>query len=96
MTPTLDINLQEDIVPYSAFRSSLSAFMDKTRKTQRPILVTQNGKAASVLMDVACFEALRETQAVLADIENAERELKSGQGIPHGQFMSEMAARYRA
>jgi len=95
MTPSLDINLQEDIVPYSAFRSSLSSFMEKTRKTQRPILVTQNGKAASVLMDVACFETLRETQAVLDDIENAERELKSGQGISHGRFMSEMAERYR-
>lgn len=95
MPSTLDINLQEDIVPFSTFRSSLSAFMVKTRETQRPILITQNGKAASVLMDVACFEALRETQALLSDIENAERELKSGQGISHETFMAEMTERYR-
>ncbi len=95
MPAPLDINLQEDIVPFSTFRSSLSAFMAKTRETQRPILVTQNGKAASVLMDVACFEALRETHALLADIENAERELSSGQGISHEAFMAEMAERYR-
>lgn len=78
MTPNLDIDLREDVVPYTAFRSSLSAWMAKTRETHRPILVTQNGKSASVLMDVADFEALRERDEILQDIARAQEDIRAG------------------
>lgn len=78
MPPNLDIDLREDVVPYTAFRSSLSAWMAKTRETHRPILVTQNGKSASVLMDVADYEALRERDEILQDIARAQEDIRAG------------------
>ena len=95
MPATLAINLQEDVVPYSTFRSSLSTFMAKTRKTHRPILVTQNGKSASVLMDVADFEALKEREELLADIARAEEDVKAGRVTPHEQVFEDLRAKFR-
>ena len=78
MPSILDIDLREDVVPYSAFRSSLSAWMAKTRETHRPILVTQNGKSAAVLMDVSDFEAMRERDEILQDLARAPEDIRAG------------------
>ncbi|MBR1836325.1 MAG: type II toxin-antitoxin system Phd/YefM family antitoxin [Kiritimatiellae bacterium] len=80
MTANLAVNLKEDVVPYTTFRSSLSSFMDKARRTHRPILVTQNGKSASVLIDVSDFEEIAETLAVVNDVANGEAEYEAGLG----------------
>ena len=48
----------EDIVPFSECRNKLSAIIERTRKTHRPILITQNGRAASYLIDAERFDNL--------------------------------------
>lgn len=56
------VNLKpsEDIVPMSEFRNNLSDCAARTRKSGRPILLTQNGRASYVFMDLATFEEIRE------------------------------------
>ena len=41
------LNYAEDIVPLSTFRSDVTRLMSQTRRTHRPIVVTQNGRAVS-------------------------------------------------
>ena len=96
MTPTLDIDLREDVVPYTAFRSSLSAWMAKTRETHRPILVTQNGKSASVLMDVSDFEALRERDEILQDLARAQEDIRAGRVYSNEEVFAELKGKYKA
>lgn len=94
MTSTLNINLQEDIVPYSTFRATLSVYMAQTKKTHRPILVTQNGKAASVLMDVGDFEAMQERQAILQDIARGEQDIREGRVTSNDDVFRALKARF--
>ena len=56
------INLKpsEDIVPMSEFRNNLSECAARVRNNGRPILLTQNGRASYVFMDLATFEEIRE------------------------------------
>ena len=56
------INLKpsEDIVPMSEFRNNLSDCAARARKSGRPLLLTQNGRASYVFMDLAAFEEIRE------------------------------------
>ena len=56
------VNLKpsEDIVPMSEFRNNLSECAARVRNNGRPILLTQNGRASYVFMDLATFEEIRE------------------------------------
>ena len=37
----------KDVVPFSECRNNLSAYITRVRETHRPILITQNGRAAT-------------------------------------------------
>ena len=76
--PTLAIDPIEDIVPFTEFRSSLSKFMEQTRRTHRPIVVTQNGKAATVLADLSMFDEMLETLDVRRDVEHGLADARAG------------------
>ena len=48
----LNIKPSEDIVPMSEFRNNLSECATRVRNSGRPILLTQNGRASYVFMDL--------------------------------------------
>ena len=88
--PIRSINLTEDVIPLSEFRSTIADCFARTRKTHRPLLVTQNGRASSVVLDVADFQKMQETIELWNDLRTAEAELDAGRGISHAQVMSEL------
>ena len=82
----------EDVVPFSECRNNLSAFIARVRETHRPILITQNGRAASYLVDAESLDALLDRVELSHDIEISRREFAEGKGIPHEQVMRESLA----
>ena len=79
----------EDVVPFSECRNNLSAYISRVRETRRPILITQNGRAASYLVDAESLDALLDSIELSRDIEISRREFAEGKGIPHEQVMRE-------
>ena len=77
------IQLNEDIQPLSEFRANVASFIEKVRKTKRPIVITQRGKSAAVMMDVSEYETLIGKLELLTDIQIAESQIKKGEGISH-------------
>ena len=84
------IDFTEDVLPLSEFRSSIADCIQKTRRTHRPILVTQNGRAASFFIDVADFQKMRETLELLNDVRAAEDEIERGDEITQEEFETEL------
>jgi len=77
------IQLDKDIQPLSEFRSRLAFYFAKVKKTKRPLVITQNGKSAAILIDVSEYESMVEKIEVLEDIELAESQIKDGLVITH-------------
>ena len=73
------IDLVHDDMPLSEFRNSLTECVARTRRTHRPILVTQNGKSVTVMLAVDDFERLRETFEIAEDIRISEEEIERGE-----------------
>lgn len=73
------IDLVHDVMPLSEFRNSLTECVARTRRTHRPILVTQNGKSVTVMLAVDDFERLRETFEIAEDIRISEEEIERGE-----------------
>ena len=92
------INLKpsEDIVPMSEFRNNLSECAARARKSGRPLLLTQNGRASYVFMDLAAFEEIREKiekMEAYADLLAAEGEADRGEVVSIEDFEKEIYER---
>ena len=83
----------QDVQPLSAFRANAAGFLDQVRATKRPLVLTQHGKSAAVVLDVDQYEALVDEIEVIRDIRQAKEELARGEGIPHDEVVAELRAR---
>jgi prevent-host-death family protein len=84
------IDLVNDVMPLSEFRNSLTECIARTRRTHRPILVTQNGKSATVMFSVEDFERLRETFEMAEDIRISETEIERGEVMTTAEVESSL------
>ena len=72
------VNYAEDIVPLSSFRADITRLMSQTRQTHRPVIVTQNGRAANVFLDVADYQKLIDRVDLMMDIYKGEKDIAAG------------------
>ena len=86
----------EDVQPLTAFRANAASFVEQVRRTRRPIVLTQHGRSAAVLLGAAEYEALLEEIEILRDIQISERELAEGKGVPHEEVAAELREIVRA
>ena len=63
------------------------------RETKRPLVPTQHGKSAAVIVDVAKYEAHVDEVELVRDIREARAELERGEGIPHDEVIRELRSR---
>jgi antitoxin YefM len=85
----------EDVRPLSEFRANASAFVQQVQETKRPVVLTQHGRSAAILLDVAAYEALVEQVELLRDIRTAESQIRKGHGRSHAKARTEILARMR-
>jgi len=72
------VNYAEDIVPLSSFRSEVTRLMSQTRQTHRPIVITQNGRASNVFLDVSDYQQLIDKLDLMMDIYKGEQDIAAG------------------
>ena len=84
------VHLQEDIRPLSEFRAHTAALLRQVRQTKRALVLTQRGRSAAVVVDVAVYERLIEELELLREIHLAERQLADELGVPHQQAREEI------
>lgn len=89
------IQLSEDIQPLSEFRANVTSFIEKVKKTKRPLVITQRGKSAAVMMDVLEYEKLIDKLELLTDIQLAESQLKNNEGLSHEDAKDKVLGKIR-
>jgi prevent-host-death family protein len=68
--------------------------LEQVQRTKRPVILTQYGRSAAVLLDVEAYEALVDEVAVIRDLRTAESQLDAGLGIPHEVVERRLRERY--
>jgi prevent-host-death family protein len=68
------------IVPVSDLRQGAAAVLGRVRKTRQPIIITQRGRAAAVLVSIHAYEKSERDLDILKRIIRAEKELRAGKG----------------
>ena len=88
--PLENIRLSEDIIPFTEFRRTLSSCFARTMGTHRPLIITQNGRAAKILLDIADFDGLKESLAVLDDIRISNEQIERGETKSNGEVFDQL------
>ncbi|MCH8813306.1 MAG: type II toxin-antitoxin system Phd/YefM family antitoxin [Gemmatimonadetes bacterium] len=86
----------EDIQPLTAFRANVASFIDQVRNTRRPLVLTQHGRSAAVLLGVSDYEALVDELELLRDIRTAELQIDAGQAVSHDEVERRLSERLSA
>ena len=72
------INLVADIRPISYIKTNAADMMKYVTERRNPIVITQNGEAKAVLVDVKTYQETQDAFALLNLIKIAEKEIQNG------------------
>ena len=77
------LRIAQDIKPLSEVRNGMATYIKQIHETKRPLIITQRGKSAAVLIDVQEFEAMQEKIELLSDVQSSLNQLAKGKEIDH-------------
>ena len=78
------------IKPISYVKAHAAELLDRITREREPIIITQNGEARAVLVDVASYDAMmQETQTLLKILALADKEIEAGETVPIEDVMAE-------
>ena len=82
-----------DVRPVTEFRANASAVLDQVQATKRPVILTQHGRSAAVLMDIEVYEELLDEVALLRAVRTGEEQMRAGELVAHDDVEARARAR---
>ncbi len=68
------------IIPVSDLRQGAAKILKQLRDTQEPLIVTQRGRAAAVIVSVEAYEQSEHDKELLRLLARGDREIEIGEG----------------
>ncbi len=68
------------IVPVTDLRQDATSILRKAHASRQPIIITQRGRAAAVLVSVEAYEHSQHEREMLRLLARGEKEIKAGRG----------------
>lgn len=81
-----------NIVPVSDLRQDAAKVIKQVKDSKEPIVITQRGRAAVVMLSVEAFEQAERDIELLRLLAKGEREIEAGEGHDLDSVLSEADA----
>jgi prevent-host-death family protein len=85
----MSISYKEDILPVSELKKNTRRVLEQVRRTRRPVILTVNGKASSVLIDVDSYEKQMKALNLSSLLLASEKDIKESKVRPVDSFLKE-------
>jgi prevent-host-death family protein len=69
-----------NIIPVSDLRQDAAKVLKRVRNSREPVVITQRGRAAAVMLSVEAFEQSERDAELLRLLAKGEREIEAGEG----------------
>jgi prevent-host-death family protein len=73
------------VKPVTEIKREATRVIAELRASGRPVLITEHGRSAAVLLDVDSYGALLRRLEILEGIARGERAYFEGRVVPHGE-----------
>jgi prevent-host-death family protein len=84
------MKLAQDIKPVTYMKTHSARLIEEVNEKHRPVIITQNGKAKVVLLDIESYEKQKETLLILKIIAQGESDIKSKKLIEQIKLFSKL------
>ncbi len=71
---------EPDIIPVTDLRRDAAAVLDRVRATKQPLVITQRGRAAAVMLSVEAYERAEHERQILRILARGEHEIAAAKG----------------
>ncbi len=90
----MSVNLKEDIKPISFIKTNAADMMKYVNESHNPIIITQNGEARAVLMDISSYQEIKDAFSIMSLIKISEDDIKNGDFQTSDEVFSELRNKY--
>ncbi len=84
------LQIAEDIVPLARFKASASQVFRQLHREQRPVVITQNGTPAAVLITPEEYDEMQEHRRFLAAIQEGLDDVTAGRTLSDAELEAEL------
>lgn len=74
-----NITISNDIVPVAKFKTSISKYLKALKETGHPVIITQNGSPAGVLITPTEYDNLTYNKLFIESINSGLKDIESGE-----------------
>ncbi len=89
------LKIDQDIKPLSEVRTGIANFIKQVHDTKRPVIITQHGKSAAVLLDVKEYEKMQEKLELMTDVQTSLEQIENGKGIIQEKAREQVLSRVK-
>ncbi len=81
-----------DIIPVSDLRQDTAKVLKRVRESREPLVITQRGRAAAVMLSVEAYERSERDKELLRLLAKGEREIEAGEGYDLDSILADADA----
>ena len=89
-----NLHVSEDMVPFGIFKTHASKVMRRLREGKRPVVITQHGTPAGVLVCPQDFDRWRDRDRFVEAVEEGLSNIKEGRVVDDGTLFRELKAEF--
>ena len=78
-----------EIVPVTDLRQDAAAVLERVRRSAQPVVITQRGRAAAIMVSLEAFERSENERQVLRLLARGEHEIAKGKGFDLDSVLAE-------
>ena len=90
----MNVNYKTDIKLISYIKTNAADMMKYVNENRNPIIITQNGEAKAVLMDIDSYQNMQNAFALLNIIKISEDEMKRGEYQDSDTVIANISTKY--
>jgi prevent-host-death family protein len=80
------------IIPITDLRKDAAAALNQVKSSRQPLVITQRGRAAAVLLSLEAFERNEHERQLLHLLAHGEQEIAAGKGFDVDKVLAEADA----
>ena len=84
------LNIERGIVPLSRFRQESKNYLKRIRVTHEPLILTQNGESAAVVLTPQEYQRLTYQRELFRAIAEGEKDLVEGRTVSHEELFKDL------
>lgn len=78
-----------EIVPITDLRQDAAAVLERVRRSAEPVVITQRGRAAAIMLSPESFERSENERQILRLLARGDREISKGKGLDLDSVLAE-------